>query len=147
MNGGGMPVVYDDGGRLAAGFKGRVDDCVCRAIAIASGRPYGEIYRLIDEAAGRERPRNGRQRSGARTGVRKATIDRVMADLGARWVATMSVGGGCHVHLRPGELPTGRLVARVSRHLVAVINGTVRDTSDPTRAGRRCVYGYWIMPE
>jgi hypothetical protein len=28
---------FDDGGRGAAGFKGKTGDCVCRAIAIATG--------------------------------------------------------------------------------------------------------------
>jgi hypothetical protein len=28
---------YDDGGRSAAGFKGKTSDCVTRAIAIATG--------------------------------------------------------------------------------------------------------------
>src|SRR5262245_46562233 len=28
--------VYDDGGRAAAGFKGKAGDCVCRAIALAT---------------------------------------------------------------------------------------------------------------
>jgi hypothetical protein len=36
--------VYDDGGRTAAGFKGEVDDCAVRAIAIATGTSYREVY-------------------------------------------------------------------------------------------------------
>lgn len=32
-----MTFVYDDGGRSAAGFKGKTGDCVTRAIAIATG--------------------------------------------------------------------------------------------------------------
>ena len=38
--------VYNDGGRRAAGFtnKATVGDCVARAVAIASGRPYQEVY-------------------------------------------------------------------------------------------------------
>ena len=49
---------YDDGGRAAAGFKGEAGDCVTRAIAIATGRPYREVYdalwqRLRNHAATR----------------------------------------------------------------------------------------------
>jgi hypothetical protein len=38
--------VYDDGGRAAAGFKISRDKgaCACRAIAIATGKPYREVY-------------------------------------------------------------------------------------------------------
>jgi hypothetical protein len=33
----------------------------------------------------------------------------------------MQVGSGCKVYLRADELPPGRLIARVSRHVVDVI--------------------------
>jgi hypothetical protein len=71
-----------------------------------------------------------------------------MADLGWRWVPTMEVGSGCQVHLRADQLPPGRLVVSVSKHLVAVIDGVVHDT-DPEvdRDGTRCVYGYWHEPD
>ena len=55
----------------------------------------------------------------------------------------MKVGSGCRVHLRPGELPKGRLVVAVSKHYTAVIDGSVHDIGDPCRGGMRCVYGYW----
>ena len=63
--------------------------------------------------------------------------------LGWTWTPTMQVGSGCRVHLRADELPAGRLIARCSGHLVAVVDGVIRDTYDPTRGGTRCVYGYW----
>src|SRR5215469_13132423 len=43
--------VYDDGGRAAAGFKGKTGDCVTRAIAIALEKPYAEVYESINELA------------------------------------------------------------------------------------------------
>jgi hypothetical protein len=43
-----MEFVYDDGGRAAAGFKGSTGDCVVRAIAIASGKPYREVYDALN---------------------------------------------------------------------------------------------------
>ena len=58
-------------------------------------------------------------------------------------VALSGIGTGCVAHLAPGELPEGRVVARVSKHLTAVIDGVIRDTFDPSRGGTRCVYGYW----
>lgn len=133
---------YNDGGRGAAGYKGRTGDCVTRAIAIATGRDYQEIYSLVNEYAQRERPRR-KKRSGARTGVHKPTIRKIMAELDWEWVPTMQIGSGCQVHLRADELPPGRLVVSLSHHLVAVIDGVIHDTHDPSRDGTRCVYGYW----
>jgi hypothetical protein len=40
----GKKFVMDDGGRAAAGYKGQTGDCVCRSIAIATGKPYQEVY-------------------------------------------------------------------------------------------------------
>jgi hypothetical protein len=55
----------------------------------------------------------------------------------------MQIGHGCRVHLRADELPTGRLIVVVSRHLTAVLDGVIHDTFDPSRQGTRCVYGYY----
>lgn len=77
----------------------------------------------------------------------KGSIRKYLASFGWKWTATMRVGSGCTVHLRDGELPQGRLIVSLSRHLVAVIDGVVHDTGDPCRGGMRCVYGYWAAPE
>ncbi len=58
----------------------------------------------------------------------------------------MAIGSGCTVHLRIGELPAGRLVVSLSKHMTAVIDGVIHDTYDPSRGGTRCVYGYWREP-
>ena len=136
--------MFDDGGREAAGFKGKTGDCVCRAIAIATEMPYKEVYDLINETAKSERAsKRKRGKSSARTGVYIGTIRKVMERLGWKWHPTMAIGKGCTVHLRKDELPSGRLVVSVSRHEVAVIDGVVHDTCDCTRDGSRCVYGYY----
>jgi hypothetical protein len=57
----------------------------------------------------------------------------------------MKVGAGCQVHLRPGELPDGVLIVKVSKHLTAIVDGVIQDTHDPSRRGNRCVYGYYIQ--
>lgn len=135
--------IYDDGGRSAAGYKGEAGDCVTRAIAIAAEIPYQEVYDLINEFAARERPRGGKRRSSARTGVFRPTCRAVIAHLGWEWTPTMAIGSGCTTHLRSDELPAGRLIASVSKHLCAVVDGVVHDISDPRRGGTRCVYGYY----
>ncbi len=139
-----MRVQYDDGGRAAAGFRGKTRDCATRAIAIATGLPYREVYDGLNAAAQRERcGSRKRGKSAARTGVHKPTTRRYLESLGWTWVPTMKIGTGCRVHLVDGELPPGRLIVSVSRHLVAVIDGVIHDTFDPSRGARRCVYGYW----
>lgn len=135
--------VYDDGGRSGSGFLGKTGDCVTRAIAIATGLPYADVYRHVNESAQTERVRRGRK-SSARTGVKKETVRRLMTELGWTWVPTMGIGTGCRVHLCADELPTGRLVVSVSKHLVAMIDGVIHDTHDSSRDRTRCVYGYWV---
>ncbi len=143
-----MKFVNDDGGRAAAGFVGTTGDCVTRAIAIATQRPYQEIYDLINQFAKRERTGTRKKgRSSARSGVYKGTTNKIMKHLGWVWVPTMTIGSGCKVHLRDGELPLGRLVVSVSKHWVAVIDGVIHDNHDPSRDGNRCVYGYWIVDQ
>jgi len=135
--------MYDDGRRQQAGYKGGARDCVVRAIAIAAELPYETVYGTINEIAKFEKVRPGQNKSSARTGVHKATIKRYLTHLGWTWTPTMKIGSGCKVHLRRDELPEGRLIVSVSKHLVAVIDGVIHDTHDPSRNGTRCVYGFW----
>lgn len=145
-----MEFISDDGGREAAGFKGKAGDCVARSIAIVTQRPYREIYdalALIEGARKQTKRMKKKASASARNGVytqRKAFKD-YMAGLGFKWVPTMQIGSGCKVHLRADELPSGRLVASLSRHMCAVIDGVPHDTYDPSRNGTRCVYGYWQL--
>lgn len=139
-----MRFEYDDGGRLAAGFKGDTGDCAVRAVAIATGKRYQEVYDAINETSKRERASSGKRgKSNSRTGVYGATLRRYMEAIGWQFIPTMFIGSGCKVHLRDGELPMGKLVCNVSRHFVAVIDGVIRDSHDPSRDGTRCVYGYY----
>lgn len=138
---------YADGGRAAAGFKGITDDCVCRSIAIATEQDYKRVYDALNIYAASERiTKRNKTRSHARTGVGRQTYERYLKALGWHWRATMDIGTGCTVHLRKGELPAeGRLIVRVSKHMCAVVNGTILDTHNPDRLGERCVYGYWTV--
>lgn len=141
-----MKWTYDDGGRSRY-FKGTAGDCVCRAISIAAEMDYKQVYDLLNAYGARER-KSKRQgaKSSARDGMRPATTRKVLDDLGWTWVPTMQIGSGCKTHLSADELPGGRIIARTSGHLVAVVDGVVHDTHDPSRDGTRCVYGYWTKP-
>lgn len=136
--------MQNDGGRSAAGYRGTTGDCVTRAIAIATGTPYQEVYDALNELSLTERPLpRQRRRSNARTGVYKQTYRKYLEILGWVWTPTMFIGSGCTVHLCADELPPGRIIAKVSRHTCAVIDGVVHDIFDPSRNGTRCVYGYY----
>lgn len=150
-----MEFVYSDGGRKDAGYKSSNSDCVTRAIAIATGISYQTVYDALSDLAQSER-RGKRKRgiSSPETGVYRQTYHRYILSIGWRWYPTMGIGTGCTVHLSDGELPNGRLIVKVSRHLTTVIDGVIYDTHDPqrhtlitenyvTRVAHRCVYGYW----
>lgn len=131
-----MPFVRDDGGRIAAGYKGSAGDCVVRAVAIASGRSYQEIYDRLSEGSRTQRvTKRTRRKKSARDGVntRRKWFKDYMAALGFEWVPTMQIGSGCTVHLAEGELPMGRLIVAVSTHYTAVIDGVIHDTHNPQR--------------
>lgn len=148
--------IYDDGGRADAGFKGETGDCVTRAIAIATGKPYRDIYDALHQAALNDRwlmaklerryGAQARRHASPRDGVNPKIYRRYLQGIGWRWTPTMGIGTGCTVHLRADELPSGRLIVSLSKHLAAVIDGVVHDTHDPSRDGTRCVYGVWSEP-
>jgi hypothetical protein len=142
-----MPFVRHDGGRAASGFKGTASgDCVTRAIATATGKPYREVYDALNALAKRERPRGKTRRSSAANGVHRVTYERYLFGLGFKFVPTMGIGTGTKVHVRADELPEGRLVLSLSRHLAAVVDGKLYDLDDCSRWGTRCVYGYYVAP-
>jgi len=81
---------------------------------------------------------SGHRGATPRNGVFDAVSRPYLESLGWRFTPTMRIGSGCKVRLRADELPPGRLIVKVSRHLVAVIDSAIHDTARWTR----CVYGY-----
>lgn len=137
-----MEHIKTDGGRAAAGYTGDTGDCVTRAIAVATGKPYQEVYDALFEGSRNLRLLRERGKS-PRNGVSRKVYDKYLKALGWAWYPTMAIGQGCKVHLCSDELPKGTLVVRVSKHLAAVIDGVLHDTHDCSRGGTRCVYGYY----
>lgn len=137
---------YDDGGRAAAGFKGHTGDCVARAISIASGRPYADVYAALASGNASQRITKGSAHHNATRGkltaahgiwTKRKWFKDYMTSLGFVWVPTMTIGSGTTVHLEPKELPpTGRYVVKVTHHLTALIDGVIHDTYDPRREGQ-----------
>lgn len=141
---------YNDGGRKQAGYRGSAGDCVARAIAIASNRPYKEVYDRLAKGNATQRQGKAGKTSGKRSArngiyVKRKWFKDYMKELGFKWVPLMSIGTGCQVHLHRDELPsTGRMVLSLSRHMAAYVDGWLHDTYDCSRNGTRCVYGYWF---
>lgn len=140
--------VFNDGGRAVAGYKGETRDCGVRAIAIVTGKPYQEVYDMVNEfvksGKGYKQRKTGRI-SNARDGLWQKDIKKIMINLGWKWTPTMFVGQGCKVHLKADELPSGRIICNISGHYTTMIDGVINDTDDPSRDGTRCVYGYYSL--
>lgn len=128
-----MRWIEDDGGRADAGFRGSAGDCGTRAVAIGTGQDYRTVYDALAALNGKT----------VRDGTPREVVHRYLTERGWTWHPTMSIGTGAAVHLRAEELPSGRIITRLSRHFAAVIDGVIHDTFDPSRDGTRCVYGYW----
>ena len=144
-----LDFVYSTGGREKYFKQTSVRDCVTRAIANATGIDYLEIYNGINDEAKRERSsKRKRTTSSARNGVYTATAKRYIERvLGWVWVPCMSIGTGCQVHVKKGELPSrGSYILNLSGHFSCWKDDELYDTYDCSRNGTRCVYGYWRMP-
>jgi hypothetical protein len=130
--------VYNDGGRSKY-FKGTGGDCVTRAICIASGMDYLEVYsQLAGSNANQRKGKKEGSKAGKRTALRGINTGRqwfkdFMRSIGFTWVPTMLIGQGCKVHLCAEELPQGRLIVAVSKHYTTMIDGIINDTFDPRR--------------
>ena len=145
----------NDGGRAAAGWtnKNTTGDCVARAVTIASGRPYNEVYAELAEMNARmklTKHRLKRGKAGSRTAshgiwTKSKLFHDYMTQMGFEWTPTMQIGSGCKVHVKAAELPKGRLVLSLSKHMAAVIDGVLHDAYDCSREGTRCVYGYYKL--
>lgn len=132
-----MKIVIEDGGcPTDIGTHQGSSDSLVRALVIVKGLDYKDAYQKVMAIL-----KEGEQ-------FKKNTVEiaNLMESLGFKWVSAMSVGTGCKVHLRDGELPMGKLICSCSKRFVAVIDGVIHDVVDPSRDGTRCVYGYWELP-
>ena len=145
--------VYDDGGMYEAGESfyeptprrvktGNIFlEELCgfdhiRAIAITSGRGWGEVRERYAEFRGGQ----DHMRVKAHSRIVKEFIE---GELGWKWTPIMKIGSGVTMHCCKGELPKGHLILRCSKYYMASIDGIIHDAFDNTREGARAVYGYW----
>jgi len=122
--------IHHDGGRVAAGYKNPAGDCVCRAVAIASGRSYVEVRDRLRLGTGRVRHSKRRASPDNGIPVQKRWFMLLMEEFGFKFV-------------RKADLPdVGRMVVITRTHAFAVIDTTAFDTHMRCLAERR--FGYWI---
>src|SRR6185295_3883785 len=99
-----IPFTYNDGGRQMAGYTSTARDCVTRAIGIATGLPYQQVYVSLAQGNAGQRKSKHSKRAGQRTANHGIITQRkwfkdYMSKLGFTWVPTMGIGTGCKVHL------------------------------------------------
>lgn len=129
-----MTYKYHDGGRAAAGYKGVARDCVVRAIAIATGLNYQDVY---DKLAAANKAAGGGKT--ARRGLLPQVYEPLLIELGfVRQAAPKFTGRKARTY----DLPPGIIIAKQARHLVAVIDGVAHDNHDSTN---KMVYRYWLL--
>jgi hypothetical protein len=150
-NPGGLPNAYDDGGRLAAGFKGATGDCVTRAICIALGLDYRSTYDRLSQsnltfwklkAAKAKQPNRQtmyerRAKATARNGISPKVYEPLLVEAG--WVK-VSLPKGSRLDALPTE---GVLIVSLRGHLAVVDHGTIRDTYDSSYGYNRLAFHYW----
>jgi len=128
-----MTYIYNDGGRAKAGFKTQTD-CGIRAMAITCGISYKDARKYLKESS-----KKGRLGSGAISGgIYKEDFDQALSQFGFKWKSAPKLEGR---KARYFDLPKGKVVARMAKHFVAVIDGQINDTWN---CSDKMVYGYWI---
>jgi hypothetical protein len=114
-------------------------NCIAAAISNATGVAYVVVYETLLVLARKERPSKRFYRSSRKHGFRRSTYDKLLRDLGAKWVPKNT--------RLSARLPKKKLVVSVPRHATAIVGHKIYDTFDPRRNGQNRVYGYYILPE
>ncbi len=131
-----MEFVWNDGGRAACGYVGFTSDCATRAIAIATGAVYRDVYEQLGNLADHS-PRLGLSANLARDFLAKHN-----------W------------QLHPAKMPTfdGNVIPKgvvivhaakdsgKSHHLCSVIDHVVHDTWNPSDDVQYQVLSFWTRP-
>lgn len=138
---------YDDGGRKAAGFKGKAGDCVVRAAAILTGRDYAEVYELMADANVLSKQRLRHAESHGLTSVERSAERGVSKDA---YLSVFKELGIIQERQRRGDLKFtytqayeryGDCIVTTRRHMSAVIDGELRDIFDDR------LYEWWETGE
>lgn len=154
-------LVPDDGGRADAGYTGSAGDCVTRAIAIAEDRDYDEVRADLMEATktwrakSRSRAAKRSKSNSVRNGTRATVYRPYLESRGWTRTPLMKFGSPERKHMLPDDVPSGRVIVEMPRHVAAIIDHKLHDTHDcrktnvwvngsPTEAKKpRMITGVW----
>ena len=135
--------VQTDGGRRQdTKRRNHGKDCMVRALAVATGVPYAQVY---DElvAEGVFSPKRG------------GFMDRLVGQLNFadmdfhgfkfQWISFPAVKGKPRMHADKfaEQFPTGTYLLRMGHHICCMADGVLYDMFSHT--DRRCVYGAWQL--
>ena len=114
--------IKNDGGRAAAGYRGRARDCVARAIAILTGNEYEVVYGIV-ALINRE---NGGKRS-ARNAVSKTVTRQSLMEFD---LIKVPLGAGVKPTFTEAYEQYGNCIVTTNRHVCAIVDGALQDTQD-----------------
>lgn len=153
-----MNFIYSTGGREKYFKALNVGDCVTRAICLATGKDYLEVYKRLKELAKAESTKKHQKQSSVRDGVFGETYKKYLKEIGWQKVATIKKGSPERMHLTEEEIPDGVFIAQLSRHLVCVKDKVIYDTYNSSIKeyydefgnlvinDKRVIYSYWVKP-
>ena len=138
---------YNDGERKDAGFRGMTGDCLFRAIAIATGLPYLDVYSNVSSTM----KNHGYRASGNAYLQTRALRKPGMLPVRAVQSLVLMDYGFAKVPLPPGPRPTyaqafqqyGTCIVSTKGHVTALMDGALQDTFDgrtydyPTVSGKK----------
>ena len=122
-----LDYVMDDGGREAAGRKGRTGDCVTRALSILTERPYLECYKALAVANSQEKRGKGYGKVSASHGVAKPAYEKVYREFGLEKV---KLPAGAKPTFTEALATYGDCVVTTARHVCCLKDGALHDTWD-----------------
>lgn len=129
-----------DGGRADAGFTGkRVGDCVTRAIAICLDKPYGDVRKdlmqiqreWIKKSRSLAAKETKRTSGGSvRNGVFREVYTPYLEDHGYKRKGLQTIGSSFRAKPVKSDVPSGRVILKMRRHLAACIDWVLHDKYD-----------------
>ena len=131
-----MKFQYTDGGRSLAGYTGKTGDCVVRALTLATGSSYMNMYQFVNSTS-KAFESHRRAKSSNVHGVYESSVRGIMKVMKFKWTAKR-VGAML-------KIPTkGSYIVSIQGHVCAVVNGIILDTHNAlTPDNLRYGYGYW----
>ncbi|EKK03067.1 hypothetical protein RBSH_01760 [Rhodopirellula baltica SH28] len=131
-----MEFIWNDGGRSSAGFVGLAGDCVTRAIAIATGTSYRDVYQSLGKSANKT----------VRNGVCSSVGDEYLR--ANQW--RRHHGNGLSFHAE--HLPRGVVVVHLEKHntrrgghFCCLIDHEIHDTWNPMDDDDYAIVNYWTF--